>query len=92
MAGTHPTDVGAVQERVTKSTPGRDSNRAPLGFRAQVHFWRLSAYTSTEGNVHAGYILQELPKKGTANIFCLWCDLTHDIPQQPSRAQNVIPL
>lgn len=88
-AGTHRTDLGAVQERVTESGPVGDSNAAPLGFRAQIHF-RCPADTARKGNVHVGHILQELPKNGTVNIFCLWCDLTHDIPQQPSRAKNAI--
>lgn len=87
-AGTHHADVGAVQKRATKSTPGGDSNGAPLGFRAQIHCW-CPAACGTEGEcAHVGYILQELPKKVPVNTFCLCCDLTHDIPQQPSRAKN----
>lgn len=78
------------KKKVTKSAPGRDSNRAPLD--SEFTSGACLPTHAQKGNVHVGYILQKLPKKGTVNIFYLWCDLTHDMPQQPSRAQNVIPL
>lgn len=78
-AGTHHTDVGAVQERVTKSTPGRDSNRAPLGFRAQVHFWCLSAYICTEGEGACRLYFARAAQKRYSEYFLLvvWFDTWH---------------
>lgn len=78
-AGTHHTQVSAVQERATKSTTGRDSSRAPLGFRAQVHLCCLAAYPRTEGECARRLYFARTAQKRYSEYFLLvvWFDTWH---------------